>query len=272
MRFTVQTLASGSSGNMALVRLDGAAIVIDIGIASQRGTREALAAAGVAPERLDAVLVSHAHGDHLGWSGLKVAVDAGVPALAGEWTIRAAARLWRAKTGRPLPSSAFHETRPGTTYLVGPFEVTPFPVLHDVPTFGYVISTGGPHPRRLVVATDLGCAPDDLLDPFAGADVAVLEANYDEDLLRASPRNAADRQRVASPLGHLSNVDAGRFLHRLAAHTGRLPRTVVLAHLSEDHNRPSIAIRDVRAAADAGEDSTTMLAAPRRAAGPEIEL
>ncbi|NOZ00509.1 MAG: MBL fold metallo-hydrolase [Deltaproteobacteria bacterium] len=270
---TVRTLASGSSGNMTLIRSDRSTIVLDVGVRSQRRTLELLGEAGVGLDSLDAAIVSHSHTDHLGRPGLKLCVEAGVPLMAGRHTIEAAVRLhpWNGNNGRV--TDAFVTIRPKDTYLVGDIEVTPFEVAHDVPTFGFVFEKRGPGGGRVAVATDLGHAPDELLPWFTDADVILLEANYDEGMLRVSPRSHRDKARVASGVGHLSNLQAGRFLARAAAAGMKLPSYVVLVHLSRDHNRPEVAVDDVSTYLDPGRGHPPdVAAAPPDRPGPIIEV
>lgn len=268
-----QTLASGSSGNLALVRSRHAVLALDLGIPARRTLVQRLADAGVPPGHLTAALVSHSHSDHLGWAGLKWCVDEGVPVLAGRPTLVAATTLHRDKAGGDVPAGVLQEIRAGATYLVEDVEVTPFAVPHDVPTFGFVLRSGrGGDRRTLVVATDLGCARDDLVPYFADADGLLLEANYDEGLLRRSPRHPRDKARVASDQGHLSNVQSGRFLTTVAGASRTLPRVVVLAHLSRDHNTPDLALGTVGHEASAVVCRVPVTTAPASEPGPWIAL
>jgi len=267
---TIQTMASGSSGNMALIRTRHSTVALDLGIRSQKGTVEALLGAGVCVESLEAAIVSHSHTDHLGYSGLSVCRRAGVPVMAGAETTRKASRVLGRKGVNGDPDGWLVEICPETKYLVGDIEVTPFDVPHDVPTFGFVFEADG---RKAVVATDLGCAPDELLPLFVGADLVVLEANYDEGMLRFSNRHPRDKARVAGDLGHLSNVQAGHFLKRMLDAGGRPPSAVMLVHLSGDHNSPEIAVEDVSNCMGPGLDDTPrVLAAPRHRSGPVMEV
>jgi phosphoribosyl 1,2-cyclic phosphodiesterase len=270
---SVRTLASGSSGNLAVVRGNDTVVALDLGVSSLSGMRASLASAGVALGDLEAAIVSHAHSDHLGWYGLREAIQAQVPVLAGEDTCRVARDLWLDRVGLPAPDAATHPLRAGTTYLIGQLEVTPFEVSHDVPTFGFVFATRAAGlVRKLVVATDLGCAPDALLPRFADADAVLLEANYDPDLLGRSRRHPRDKERVASDRGHLSNAQAGDFLRRCAEAGSRLPSAVLLVHLSRDHNLPALALDTVRRESGLGDRLPPLAAAPRRERGPLIEV
>ncbi len=270
---SVQTLGSGSSGNMAVVRSARATVVLDMGLPSGRATGRALAEAGVEVHDIRAVLVSHAHTDHLHRAALQWFAGAGVPILAGPETARAAARLCEGN-GRPLDPGRLVPVRAGATYLVDDIEVTPFEVPHDVPTYGFTFVTRGKAgAHKVTVATDLGCAPEQILPHFAGADAILIEANYNEDRLRRSRRHPLDKARVQSDRGHLSNDDAGRFLGRVLAASERPPSSVLLVHLSGDHNDPDLAVEDVRSAMGRASSRIPRLAAaPRRGPGPLIRV
>ncbi len=267
----VQTLASGSSGNMAVIRSARATLVLDAGLPSGRGTARALAEAGVEVHDVRAVLISHAHTDHLHRASLHWFARAGVPVLAGPETARAAARLCEQNGHDPGCLVPLHA---GTTYLVDDIEVTPFTVPHDVPTYGFAFMVrGGTGHRKVAVATDLGCAPDGLIPYFANADAILIEANYNEERLRRSHRHPLDTARVRGDLGHLSNEDAGCFLRRVLAASERPPSAVLLVHLSHDHNDPELAVRDVRSALGRPASATLPLGvAPRRGPGPLIRV
>lgn len=270
---SVQTLASGSSGNMAVIRSARSTLVLDLGLPSGRATGRALAEAGVEVHDIRAVLVSHAHTDHLHRAALQWFAGARVPILAGPETARAAARLCEGN-GRPLEPGRLVPVRAGATYLVDDVEVTPFAVPHDVPTYGFTfVARGRDGTHKVTVATDLGCAPDRLLPHFADADAILIEANYNEDRLRRSRRHPLDKARVQSDRGHLSNLDAGRFLGRVLAASERPPSSVLLVHLSGDHNDPDLAIEDVRSAMGRASALVSWVAAaPRRGSGPLIKV
>ncbi len=65
---TVHTLASGSSGNAAVLSCGDTHLLLDAGISCRRITT-ALNTLGLSPELLSAILITHTHSDHI--SGLR---------------------------------------------------------------------------------------------------------------------------------------------------------------------------------------------------------
>ncbi|MDB6078398.1 MAG: metallo-beta-lactamase family protein, partial [Akkermansiaceae bacterium] len=67
MRFVV--LGSGSGGNATVVEAAGTRVLIDAGLSAKQLIVR-MAACGIDPATLDAVILTHEHGDHV--SGLRV--------------------------------------------------------------------------------------------------------------------------------------------------------------------------------------------------------
>jgi len=269
-----RSLRSGSSGNMALVESAGAKVAIDLGIPTRRDLLEEVLQNGFGSGGGPAVvLISHRHADHLAWAGLRWNRESRIPLMGHREALDAAATLYRQKTGRAMPMDGVQEIHAGATYLVGDLEVVPFEVSHDVRTFGFLFRTGmGGMQRRLALATDLGHVGEQELPYFRDADGVVIEANYDEKMLRESPRHPVDKARVASDRGHLSNLQCGGFLQAVGECSVRLPRVVVLAHLSRDHNRPRLAEETVRRTARALDHRVPVVTAPAFEPGPVLEF
>ena len=225
----VTSLASGSSGNALAIEHDGQTLLVDAGCQPRRLT-QLLDQAGVQPLTLAAVLISHEHSDHVAGLG---AIPRHVPLVMTPGTRAAAPRLngESAFFGRNVV-----EQPCGSTRDVGPFRVSSFPVSHDgAEVCGYLVEAGG---RRVAVFTDLGCAEPHLREPLSLADLVVIEANHDEQLLFNGPYPWHLKRRVASDRGHLSNVACARLLCEVLSSERRV---VWLAHLSRTNNRPQIA-------------------------------
>ncbi|MBI5576867.1 MAG: MBL fold metallo-hydrolase [Deltaproteobacteria bacterium] len=243
--FSVRPLRSGSSGNLTLVEHAGTAFLVDAGLPSQRALSAALSEAGFDWDDIDAVLVSHLHGDHIHPSAVACCARHDVPILIHEKNVRAYSRRILSRS----PASGPLRTFGGEPFAVGSIEVHPFAVPHDAEglTCGFRIEArSGDREARVSMATDLGTGGNGLFERFVDSDIILIESNYDPSMLASSHRNHVDRARVDSDVGHLSNEQAGKFLVRTFQESRKLPRAVVLCHLSADHNTPALAVSTVR--------------------------
>jgi phosphoribosyl 1,2-cyclic phosphodiesterase len=230
-------LGSGSNGNTAVVRTEETCLLIDAGLSAKK-TLARLSAAGIEPDRLDAVLLTHEHGDHVG----------GLPVLLRSLRCPLyATRLTADEVRGQDPRNAAADWRlfaTGATFQIGRLAITAFSVPHDAADpVGFTVRT---ETTSLGVLTDLGHVNHSVAHHVSGVDCLFVEANHDEQLLHAdSKRPFSIKQRIMSPHGHLSNRAAGTLAARVASE--RL-RHVVLGHLSRDCNEPDLAVRTVREA------------------------
>ncbi len=230
MRFCV--LGSGSKGNCTLVESATTTLLIDAGFSGREVSRR-LAEIGRRVEGLDAILVSHEHGDHIKGVGI-LSRRHGLPLHINRPTLLAAAdRLGRI--------AACREFVTGEPFVVGDLQVHPFSVSHDTADpVGFVISDGR---CRFGYCTDTGRVTRLIAHHLRSCQGLVLEANHDPGMLMEGPYPPALKQRVRSGQGHLANGDAAELAAELA--TGAL-RSLVLAHLSETNNRPELVLQAVR--------------------------
>ncbi|MBK6612930.1 MBL fold metallo-hydrolase [Ottowia sp.] len=228
----LRSLASGSAGNATLVEAtDGTQrtrVLIDCGL-GWRQLAASLAGAGLSVDELDAIFITHEHGDHVGCAPL-VAARHGVPLWASAGT-RQALR----QAGCELPIAL---TADGETVAIGALQIRPFTVPHDAREPLQLTCTDGD--RTLGVLTDLGHVTPHVLGRLAGCHALMLESNHDPDMLARSRYPDFLKRRVGGPHGHLSNAQAARALRALRH--DRLG-TVVAAHLSERNNLPQL-VRD----------------------------
>lgn len=221
-------LASGSSGNAALLATEKTRILIDAGL-SMKELGKRLAAIGEDLHQLDAILVTHEHSDHV----------AGLPVLARRLKKPTPFYLTRLTA----PAIDWDESIPvlepfqaGIGFQIGDIEVQSFSIPHDaVDPVGFCFDAQG---IRIGVATDLGYIPESVKYHLRRADLLLLESNHDLEMLKVGPYPWSVKQRVMSRVGHLSNHLMSEYLtEELETRTAH----VILGHLSEHNNHPEIA-------------------------------
>lgn len=251
MTVLVTSLASSSSGNATLIRTNQTAVLLDCGL-PLRTIEPLLCAAGVHPAALQAVLLTHEHGDHVQGVGA-LARRHGVPVVC---TAGTAAALQEKQLRGLTPQTI----AAGEQVQIGDLTVASFAVSHDAAEpVGYTLHADG---ITVGVATDLGDWNDALVAHLRPADLLVIEANHCRERLLASSYPWAVCQRIIGPRGHLDNHEAGALLATIAA-DGR-PRDVRLAHLSDQANTAPYALRTVRAVlAERGIEWLRLRAFPR---------
>ncbi len=224
---TIAVLASGSSGNALVVSAGGTHLVVDAGVSARRlvGGLDDL---GIATDDVAAVLVTHEHHDHVSGVG-PVSRRLGVPVVATRGTHRALhSRLGRECIGVTVTA--------GSPLGLAGLEVRAFSTSHDCSEpVGYTVSDGA---TTLAVATDLGVMTPHVHERLAAADCVVLESNHDEKMLVDGRYPWHLKRRIMGRLGHLSNAAAAAELRSLA---GSRLSLVILAHLSDENNDPSLA-------------------------------
>lgn len=231
-------LGSGSGGNATLVEAGGTRILVDAGF-SGRDLARRLRRVGVVPEAIDGILVTHDHGDHTRGVGV-FARRHDTPVYLTDRTREACRKLFRGGE-RIVPY------RPGHPFRIGGVRIEPFITVHDAVDPVAVAVADPATGVRLGVATDLGRPTAQIRHALSRCDFLILEANHDEGLLYQAPYPWSVKARIASSHGHLSNEAAARFVVELLH-----PRLagVLLAHLSNESNRPDLALSVVSRALD----------------------
>lgn len=242
MRFTV--LGSGSTGNAVLIATEKTRVLVDAGLSAREILRR-LATVGVDFNDLDAVLLTHEHGDHAG--GLRVLLGTlKCPVYISGETADAylGMRKGRLNGGesesvkrRDALKDRTVEIESSREFRIGDIDFDPFSVPHDaVDNFGFVAKYAG---VKIATLMDFGHITTLIKEKLNGCDAIVVESNHSRDMLRACSVYTWDlKQRIASRAGHLSNEDLADWL--TSAFDGGA-RDIVLAHLSQRANEPHLA-------------------------------
>lgn len=226
MPMRVDLFCSGSKGNSCLVRTGTTSILIDCGPTTKRYMKNALASANLTPQTLDALLITHSHGDHI----RQLSMFTQTP-------IYTCCPLQAKDSRGNLVHLDLHTVARPSRFTIGDLNILAIATSHDSgPSMGFVIEDGD---EKLVYVTDTGYLPAEVYPVLTGADYYIFESNHDLEMLQHTNRPFWLKQRICSDTGHMNNMDSARLLARfITAKT----RRIVLAHLSEEANTPQLAL------------------------------
>jgi len=225
MSLRITHLGSGSKGNATLLETEHVRVLVDQGFSGASLERR-LKLLDLHPNDLDAILVTHHHGDHGGGAliaqrrwGLHVHANA---RTAEELSLLE--ELWR-----PFVSLETIQLGPDLAML-------PVPVPHSgADNVAFIASHQG---QRAAFITDLGSWTDELVRYVRGCEHISVEANYDERLLQQGPYPRSLKERISGRGGHLSNDQTGEFLAEVVTEA---TSSITLTHLSDMNNKPHLA-------------------------------
>ena len=247
------SLQSGSNGNSIYVETADARLLFDAGI-SGRQAKLRMAQNGRDINKVQALIVSHDHNDHIRCAGIYHR-KFHLPVYVTQQTLGAATNLG--------PISKINHFKAGQTLCFGRTKVHTLPTPHDgVDGVAFVVEKGR---KRLGIFTDLGHVFEELPEWLSSVDAAFLESNYDPQLLKTGDYPAWLKQRIAGNRGHLSNAEAAQLARKCCS---RL-KTLALAHLSEHNNTPELALKLAQTKA---EGKYEVHVAPRFGAGPVLRI
>lgn len=236
MHFT--TIASGSSGNAILVGEAKRHLLVDCGISGARFLHN-LSCLNIASEEIEGIIVTHEHVDHIRGVGI-LARKLKIPvyATAGLWEVM---RPALGKLGEDQQRSVEQ------SFSCAGLNVVLYPTSHDSrESYGLKISRPAGRDKREMsvgIATDSGIVTEAMHCHLQGCDALVAEANYDEQMLQTGPYPAYLKRRIRGQYGHLEN---SQLAEGLLAWLDEKTQRVLLAHLSEENNRPQVAFSTVR--------------------------
>jgi phosphoribosyl 1,2-cyclic phosphodiesterase len=231
----IASLGSGSRGNATLVQYQDTTLLVDNGFSLKQFTRR-LERLEIELDAIDAVLLTHEHGDHSG----------GVERLCARHEIP----LWTAVgTARAALSPDFEYQRlvPGRAVTIGGIEIIPVTVPHDASEPLQFIFHQLDNGKRLGILTDTGHITRHIVEAFSCLDGLLLEFNYDVEMLASGPYPDMLKQRVGGNLGHLSNDQSLDLLRQID--TDSL-NCLIAGHISEKNNRSTIVDQLIRQMGD----------------------
>lgn len=230
-------LSSGSSGNSLYIGAGETHILIDAGLSGVRIT-EKLKALSVDTENISAIFISHEHSDHI--------QGAGVLSRRFDIPIYASHKTWQTlerhnMVGKVAPHNKKTFSHGESVSINADLLLKPFQTSHDASDpSGFNIFAGD---YKMSISTDLGTVTDSVKESIYDSDVLLLESNHDLEMLKNGSYPWALKKRILGDHGHLSNVSCGTLLTDIFSHK---IKHVFLGHLSEDNNRPLLALDTVK--------------------------
>ena len=244
----VHVLGSGSRGNAIVLESGDDRVLIDAGF-GPRTLAGRMSEVGVDPGTIGALVLTHEHLDHV-WGALRAALRWSWPVCASAGTL----------AGLPRTRAMTHVLDPRRELTVGDLALKIIRVPHDANEPIALVATSRTTGARVGVLYDLGHVTSRLASQFADLDVFLLESNHDDAMLQNGTYPLVVQRRIAGPQGHLSNADAGA-VARACVHRGM--RHLVLCHLSQNNNRPDVALRSMKSALRGTGFRGTLHAAPQ---------
>ena len=235
-RLRFLSFGSSSSGNCYYVGNGSYGFLFDAGMPVKH-VRHSLKEHNLSFENIFGIFLTHDHFDHARYVGV-FGEKQNIPIYA---TAEVFNGINRNSQIDPKPTSSRKFFKKCDAVNIRDFTIQSFPVSHDASdAMGYAISYNN---QVMVIATDLGFVSKEAADHIAKANFLVIEANYDENMLKTGPYPYHLKQRVSSHTGHLSNTHTAKFLadnwHKNLTH-------VFLCHISGDNNTPEIALQTVK--------------------------
>ncbi|MBE6406401.1 MAG: MBL fold metallo-hydrolase [Lentisphaerae bacterium] len=220
--FGITNLGSGSSGNATVIHGPEGNLLLDAGFSAKELALR-MAGAGIDPESIQGILISHGHSDHT--KGCRVFSQRyNVPV----YTTSVTGKSLYKKNQIPEKVAIF---APGGGFELCGVSIEPFTVPHDAEdTVAFVFRCMD---HKIAVATDLGFINTLTRSKLTACDILMMESNHDPRLLMNSQRSLTLKRRIMGRFGHLSNSDALDELPNLL--TDRT-KCLIFGHLSEECN------------------------------------
>lgn len=230
------SFSSDSSGNSYLIKNENTAILLDAGISCKK-ILDGLKANDVFAEEVDAVLLTHEHSDHVKSVKTLAKKLPDAKFYLSQGTLDGI--QWEPAEER------YAIVERGQCFTIGTIKVRTFNLSHDAnEPIGYSLED---EDGKVVVVTDTGCITEEIFDQMVSADLLVMEANHEVNILRMGDYPYQVKRRILSDHGHISNEDAGHWIGKVAhEREKKKPLNVLLAHMSKRNNTPRQAFLTIR--------------------------
>lgn len=221
-------LFSSSKGNCTYLGCSNAGLLVDAG-RSAKAVLEALENHSIEQSEIKAILITHSHIDHVNCLK-KLATVLSVPIIMSQQTAKTLTDASK------LPPNAQIIDADQKEIIIDGMKISSFCTSHDCAgSRGYTVLM--PDGVKIAICTDLGFISEEVHNSICGCQLVMLESNHDISMLQKGPYPPELKNRILSDCGHLSNLACAAELPSLIKNgTTR----IVLAHVSQDNNLPTI--------------------------------
>ena len=206
----IKIIASGSSGNAYLIGDGRTRLLLDAGIPFKR----IQIGCGFRTSTIDGCLVTHRHGDHA--AAIPKLLQRGITVYSNEDV-----------TGL-YPGVQQMEAR--REFRIGTFRILPFEVEHDVPCYGYQV-TSEETGEKLVYITDSAY----VRYTFTGLTHIMVEANYAQEIMIENVRDERVPLSLAARVME-THMSIETLLDLLRSNDMSKVRQIYLLHLSDNNS------------------------------------
>ncbi len=219
----VCVLSSGSKGNTTYIETKNARILIDAGNSSKYIINK-LKELHIDPDSIDAILITHVHSDHV--KGLQILLKSINP------------QVYMTEKMYPYLDFVTNYTFiEDDHFKIKDMTIEVIKTSHDTEdSVGYIVNNEG---KSVVYITDTGYINKKYYDILSNRNIYIMESNHDIEMLNNGSYPFELRKRILSDKGHLSNYDSAKYL---AKFIGNNTNKIILAHLSEENNKPDLAL------------------------------
>lgn len=264
----IQVLMTGSDGNCSLITHKDTAILIDAGFKTKTKMEEVINPI-LKQYKIDAILVTHEHKDHLSnWTG-RLSIEYDIPLFVHEKHYELD-KDRKSKVFSYIDKRKGEELEANTIFITEDVEftikdltITPFSVYHDAhKTLAFSFND-----NKLVYLTDCGFLSNKIKSKLLKAENLAIEANFDLNRIMDTERFWKNKIRTLGQFGHLSVQEAMDFL-QLAKKRGVEYKNVITLHISNTNNDIEFVENKLK---ELNLDNTSFYVA-RRESNPLIEL
>lgn len=227
MRFC--SISSGSSGNSVYVGSKNTHILIDVGLSGKK-VQEGLKEINLTGNDIKAIFITHEHSDHIKGAGiLSRKFNLPIYATKGTWNGMEKDLGKIAEGNKKIIDK-------NSDIEIEDLLIRAYEIPHDAnEPVGYSVTADN---AKISVATDIGHITEVIKENIKGSSALLLEANHDENMLKAGSYPYLLKRRILGEFGHLSNETSGELLSQVL--DDKL-KYVLLGHLSKENNLPELA-------------------------------